>query len=446
MAKRVRFNCLNNQKRAETELLPLITGKCPEVLPTDCHVTKSFCLVTFFNTEDVETVLLESNIPPKLYNVERTIFITNVKSYVTKATPQQLISNFNYSNGTLKAVDIQNLTTDNSNRIVLKIVLMKKEMGDQAITKGVWLQKTFLEQKYINKEKFETIRQCFKCFKYNHYTNKCPRDTPLCSTCSGEHHYKDCPNISARKCITCKGAHIAISRQCPVRKQTLKTQNVTPDDIVATQTTTNVDLTSDQQFPTLSRAVPKSSASNNMTSTYSNQNNIIPSPRTSNQNNFKEHEWEMQLSIAKACAEMEAKGNPEVFLNIMSTFLVNNGLSPVIIHNLNHSINNLLNSNPPAPVSNSPLLFSKAVSHEKFNKTDTTPPITPISNSFLFSNEDVSNRRLNKSLEEAPVPHIEQCLSPISPIDSQSPSKLSIPAPSPLNTKLRVAYIYDIGY
>ena len=78
MAKRVRFNFLSNQRRAETELLILITGKCPEVLPTDCHVTKSFGLVTFFNTEDVETVLLESNIelfsevnikpiPPKLW-------------------------------------------------------------------------------------------------------------------------------------------------------------------------------------------------------------------------------------------------------------------------------------------------------------------------------------------------------------------------------------------
>ena len=444
MAKRVKFNFLNNQKGAETELLTLITGKCPEVLPTDCHVTKSFGLVTFFNTEDVETVLLESNtelfrevniqpIPPKLYNVERTVFITNVKPYVTKATPQQLISNSNHSNGTLKAVDIQNLTTDNSNRIVLKIVLMKKEMVDQAIIKGVWLQKTFLEQKYINKEKIEIIRKCFKCFKYNHYTNKCSRDTLLCSICSGEHHYKVCSDTSARKCINCKDAHIAISRQCPVRKQTLKTQSMTLDDIVTTQTTTNVDLTSDQQFPTLSRAVPKSSASNNMTPTHSNQNNIIPSPRTSNQNNFKEHEWEMQLSIAKAYAEMTTKSNPEVFLNIMNKFLVDNCLSPVIIHNPNHSINNLLNSNPPSSVSNSPLLFSKAVSHGKSNKKDTTPPITPISNSLLFSSEDVSNRRLNRSPKEAPVPHIEQCLSPISPIDSQSPPKHSIPPPSPLH-------------
>ena len=60
MAKRVRFNFLNNQKRTETELLTLITGKCPEILPADCHVAKSFGLVTFFNIKDVETVLLES--------------------------------------------------------------------------------------------------------------------------------------------------------------------------------------------------------------------------------------------------------------------------------------------------------------------------------------------------------------------------------------------------
>ena len=162
---------------------------------------------------------------------------------------------------------------------------MKKRNGGSIDHKRGLAPENLLGEKYINKEKFETIRQCFKCFKYNHYTNKCSRDTPLCSICSGEHHYKDCPDTSASK-----GAHIAISHQCPVRKQTLKTQNVTPDDIVTTQTTTNVNPTSDQQFPTLSRAVPKSSASNNMTSTHSKQNNIIPSPRTSNQNNFKKHE------------------------------------------------------------------------------------------------------------------------------------------------------------
>ena len=442
MAKRVRFNFLNNQRRAETELLTLITGKCPDVLPTDCHVTKSFGLVTFFNTEDVETVLLESNIelfneinlqpiPPKLFNVERTIFISNVKHYVTKATPQQLISNFNHSNDTIKAVDIQNITNDNNNRIVLKIILRKKEMVDQAIIKGVWLQKTFLEQKYINKEKFESIKQCFKCFKYTHFTNKCPRDTPLCSICSGEHHYKDCPDTSARKCINCKGAHIAISRLCPVRQQSLKTQNATPEGSVITQTTTNVDLSSAQQFPTLSRPVPKSSDSNNITSTNSNQINLAPSPRTCNHNNFKEHEWEIQLFIAKAYAEMEAKGNPAVFLNIMNKFLVNNGLSPVIIHTPNQNINNLLNSNPPSPVPSSPLLFSEAVSTDKPSK-DITPPITPITNSYLFSNEDVPNRSLTKSTEDAPLPHLEHCLSPISSIDSHSPSKRSIPSTSPL--------------
>ena len=197
-------------------------------IKVDCHVTKSFGLMTFCNTEDVEAVLVEpiidqfkemniQPISPKLYNVERTVFISNVKPYVTKSTPQQLIDNFNQSNGTLKAADIQNLASVNSNKIVLKIILKKKEMVDQAIIKGVWLQKTFLEQKYINKQKFEILRQCFKCFKYNHYSNKCSKDNPLCSICSGDHHYKDCPDTFVRKYINCKGTHIAISRQCPVR-------------------------------------------------------------------------------------------------------------------------------------------------------------------------------------------------------------------------------------
>ena len=208
---------------------------------------------------------------------------------------------------------------------------------------------------------------------------------------------------------------------------------MTTDDNVTTQTTANVDPTSDQQFPQLSRTVPKSTANNNMTYAHNNQNYIIPSSKTINQNNFKENEWEMQLSIAKAYAEMEAKGNPEIFLNIMNIFLVNNGLSLVIIHNTNHSNNNLFNSNPPSPISNSPLLFSKAVTQRNSNKKDTTPPITPVFNSSLFSNEEVSNRSLNRSPETAPIPHIAQSLSPISSVDSQSSPKLSNPPPSPLN-------------
>ena len=209
----------------------------------------------------------------------------------------------------------------------------------------------------------------------------------------------------------------------------LQTQNVTTDDNMTTQTTTKVDPTSDQQFPQLLWTVPRSTANNNMISTHNIQNTIINSPRTTNSNNFKEHEWEMQLSIAKTYAEMEAKGNPEVFLNIMNKFLVNNGLSPVIIHNTNHSNNHSFNSNPPSLVSISPLLFSEAVTQGNFNNKDTNPPITPVSNSSLISKEAVSN----KSSETAPIPYIEQSLSPILSADSQSSLQLSNLPPSQLN-------------
>ena len=153
----------------------------------------------------------------------------------------------------------------------------------------------------------------------------------------------------------------------------------------------------------------------------------------------------MQLSIAKAYAKMVAKGNPEVFLNKMNKFFVNNGLSPVIIHNNNHSSNNSFNSNPPSPVSNYPILFSEAVMQGNSNGKDTNRPITLVSNSSLFSNEAVSNRSLNRSSEVVHMPYIEQSLSPISSADSQSSPQLPNPPPSPLNANTSDSQIDFVG-
>lgn len=59
------------------------------------------------------------------------------------------------------------------------------------------------------------LMQCFKCMKFSHSAYHC-RNEQVCSKCSGKHSYKECDNDEI-KCSNCQGAHLAISKLCPIK-------------------------------------------------------------------------------------------------------------------------------------------------------------------------------------------------------------------------------------
>lgn len=65
------------------------------------------------------------------------------------------------------------------------------------------------------------LLQCFKCFKFNHGAKIC-KSSQKCSICSEEHHYSQCSDDNIIKCINCQGPHLAISRDCPVKKMKIE--------------------------------------------------------------------------------------------------------------------------------------------------------------------------------------------------------------------------------
>lgn len=67
------------------------------------------------------------------------------------------------------------------------------------------------------------LLQCYKCFKFNHGAKIC-KSTQRCSLCTGEHHYKEC-DTNTIKCINCSGAHLAISRECPIKQLKIQERN-----------------------------------------------------------------------------------------------------------------------------------------------------------------------------------------------------------------------------
>lgn len=91
------------------------------------------------------------------------------------------------------------------------------------------------------------VMQCYRCMKFNHTAKVC-KNKQICSVCSGEHQYKDCPNEENIKCSNCGGAHLAISKLCPVKMQRIERQKQ------SIQSYANVIKDYTRSFPALPRA------------------------------------------------------------------------------------------------------------------------------------------------------------------------------------------------
>lgn len=63
------------------------------------------------------------------------------------------------------------------------------------------------------------VKQCLRCLRYGHIAKFC-KNAEKCSICSGSHNFKSCTVDAAdASCCHCKGNHIAISPDCPVKKE-----------------------------------------------------------------------------------------------------------------------------------------------------------------------------------------------------------------------------------
>lgn len=66
------------------------------------------------------------------------------------------------------------------------------------------------------------ISQCLKCLRYGHIAKFC-KNSQKCSICGEGHFYKDCTkNSKDAICSNCNGNHVAISSECPMKKQKIK--------------------------------------------------------------------------------------------------------------------------------------------------------------------------------------------------------------------------------
>ena len=380
MANRIKFDFLRNLRKTEMELLELITSICPELTPIDCFLARSHGLITFSRNQSTTILFTPETLqkfdrhnvkprPPKAYYVEKSIFVSNVRPYITCLSAKELIANFNNLNEDLTAESIFTITTNNPNRAILKITLVSKEQVERALVQGLWLRGMKFEPENIQKEKENKVNQCYKCFSFEHSTKNCKQPNQICSICTENHNYRDCTakdDPNKIKCNNCGGKHISIARSCPTRKQKIQHQQqleqVLQQQQMQQQQTNQPPQINLNNFPPLhpttknqpnsNQQIPQQTTSTNNPTAHVNHYpstnnptvhvNHYPSPNNSTanvkhypstNNNFEEHEWEMKLTITDTFAKMCAKGNPETYLKIMNTFLTSVGLTPLNISN-----------------------------------------------------------------------------------------------------------------
>ena len=233
---RVRFT--DNVKRDEFEVMRSLNSVTPLNI-LDAFVGNDFAIITLSNNKELEKLLTSESItklkemhlniiPPASLKSEKSVFIPKVRDFLSNTKPEDLVMQINKCNANkIKATDVVVVTGNNfvhGMKKNLKISFETTDQADFAFSNGFNIGDFHISSNQIQREEFIQLRQCFKCFKYDHFANKCKK-TPKCSICSEEHSFKLCPvkeDNDKFKCAACGGPHLAIAASCPIRKAEIK--------------------------------------------------------------------------------------------------------------------------------------------------------------------------------------------------------------------------------
>ena len=457
MANRIKFEFLQGIRKTEEELLTIIQSTCPDVTPIDCYVTRLFGLVTFVNTPNIDKLLKPDIIdkftnhklkpkPHQQYYTDRTLFAHNIRPYITNYPAIEIIDSIHNQNKDILVDSIFVVPTQNNYRHIIKITFKTTQVLERALVQGLWIKGILIEPQHLSREKTEQIKQCFRCFSFEHVTNKCNSKEQYCSICSEQHNYKQCPyqgNKEKTKCKLCLGNHIAIAKSCPKRKEAiqalnnLKQQQLQNDVQINTIPSTST-RQQNEQFPSLRTRQPilntpgepntgfwtqrkqqqqqqqNQSQHNQPQKTQQSQQQQQQPPIT---DQYHAHEWEIKLSITKSYAEMASKGNPEKFLGIMNQFLINVGLSPLELNTSQESNvtpqSQYSATSTPAKLPSLTPVSQCAFHNTPLTRTIATTPNQHESNSYEESTPEQHNRTIvvrqeqdttNSSRHNAPSP------------------------------------------
>ena len=231
---RVKFT--DNLKRDEFQLMSQLNSIVALNI-VDVFIARDYAMVTVSSSEEVEALLIPEAlqkakdlkldiVPSAILKSRKTIFIPRVRHFISNLPVDSILTNINNCNsGRLAATEAAVILGNNFKvgmRKNLRITFASVDQANLARSNGFSIGDFKIEPKSILKEDFIQVPQCYRCFSCSHLLNTCPISEPKCSICAGSHSYRECPTPNDVKCFVCGGPHIAVSTQCPVKKDALK--------------------------------------------------------------------------------------------------------------------------------------------------------------------------------------------------------------------------------
>ena len=165
---------------------------------------------------------------------QRTVLAKRIDKDLFKYSPDELKRdlNANLKERKLKVevVSVHKVETHG----FIKIQFRSAFEAETAQKHGLFCFGRSLPKFCLQREKFVHVRQCMKCYKYNHSTYKCTYNQQICSTCGQTGHiYKGCKGDP--HCLNCKGPHKATAGACAERKKRVKEAEGKPSTTTATR-------------------------------------------------------------------------------------------------------------------------------------------------------------------------------------------------------------------
>ena len=233
---KVKVKFMNNVSPDEFELMNQIKSSLP-INIVDVFTTKDAAIITLESHSEIDSLLRPEItrelagfnlqiIPSPMHKSERTIFVAKVRHFVTNTSTDKLMQQINMNNsGKFNVTEIHVIPSNNYKegmRKNLKITFINVSQAATARAEGFYIGDLKINPESVYKEDFVEIKQCYKCFKYDHFTNQCKAPQAICSICAGRHSFRNCKDKNNLHCINCDGDHVAISASCPIRRNIVK--------------------------------------------------------------------------------------------------------------------------------------------------------------------------------------------------------------------------------
>ena len=233
---KVTLRTLTGQTRPIREKVYEVLGKCQAIVNNIREIPNGFTAITdnqatadlIFDPPTIKAlkgISLEPILPPPILAL-RTLTLKSIPEYVAGKSAEEMsveiLAKNTYFRLKPKVIKLPNA------RRVIKIVTPNTMVANKVLEDGLILFNIKIPTFNINREKYEHVNACLKCYKLeDHPTKACPSKEKVCSECTSTGHtFKEC-TVATKKCLNCTREgksgdqvnHRTLAAKCPVMKR-----------------------------------------------------------------------------------------------------------------------------------------------------------------------------------------------------------------------------------